>query len=138
MSAQLAHPTTDDRRAVRDDHSPMRVLLADREGAARYALAALLQSLPGIMLVGMATSMVDVAESLRRHRPEVLIVDDRLLRDGAHVLAGTGPTPAPVRVIVVGVDDDPAFARRAKRLGAEAWVAKDRADDELPKLLETP
>jgi hypothetical protein len=43
-----------------------------------------------------------------------------------------------VRVIVVGVDDDPAFAARAHRLGAEAWVAKDRADDQLPALLEVP
>jgi DNA-binding NarL/FixJ family response regulator len=137
LSAQLTQPTTDARRTVRDDHQAMRVLLADREGAARHALAALLQSLPGIVLVGVATSMVDVADALRRHRPEVLVVDERLLRDGAHVLAGTGPTAAPVRVIVVGVDDDPAFARRAQRLGAEAWVAKDRADDELPQLLET-
>jgi two-component system, NarL family, response regulator NreC len=115
----------------------VRVLLADREGAARHALATLLQSIPEIVLVGVAASMIDVAESMRRHRPEVLVVDDRLLRDGAHVLAGTGPTAAPVRVIVMGVDDDPAFARRAERLGAEAWIAKDRADEELPKLLET-
>jgi DNA-binding NarL/FixJ family response regulator len=115
----------------------VRVLLADREGAARHALAALLQSLPGIVLVGIATSMQDVSVALRRHRPEVVIVDDRLLRDGSHALAGTGPTSAPVRVIVVGVDDDPAFAERAHRLGAEAWVAKDRADDELPPLLQT-
>ena len=115
----------------------MRVLLADRDGAARHALAALLGGLPGILLVGVATSMVDVTEAIRRHRPDVLVVDDRLLRDSIHPLAGTGPTPAPIRVIVVGVDDDPAFARRAERLGAEAWIAKDRADEELPQLLES-
>jgi len=28
-----------------------------------------------------------------------------------------------------GVDDDPAYAARAHRLGAEAWIAKDRAED---------
>jgi hypothetical protein len=38
-------------------------------------------------------------------------------------------------VIIVGVDDDPAFAARAVQLGAEAWIAKDRADDELPEAL---
>jgi DNA-binding NarL/FixJ family response regulator len=136
MSALVSQPTTDVGRAPSHDPSRMRVLLADREGAARHALAALLQSLPGIALVGIATSMQDVADSLRHQRPEVVIVDDRLLRDGAHVLAGTGPTPDPVRVIVIGVDDDPAFAQRARRLGAEAWIAKDRADDELRPLLE--
>jgi DNA-binding NarL/FixJ family response regulator len=45
---------------------------------------------------------------------------------------------APVRVLVVGVDDDPAFAARARDLGADAWIAKDRADDELPALLTCP
>ena len=34
------------------------------------------------------------------------------------------------------IDDDPAFAARARALGAEAWIAKDRADDTLPALLE--
>jgi DNA-binding NarL/FixJ family response regulator len=114
----------------------MRVLLADREGVARHALAGLLRSLPGIALVGIVTSMEDVSVALRRERPHVVVVDDRLLGSTSHVLAGTGPTGDPVRVIVVGVDDDPAYAARAQRLGAEAWIAKDRADDELPKLLE--
>ena len=114
----------------------MRVLLADREGVARHALAALLQSLPGIVLVAIATSMQDVADGMRHHRPDVIVVDDRLLHSTSHILAGTGPTPDPVRVIVMGVDDDPAYAARAHRLGAEAWIAKDRADDELPRLLE--
>jgi DNA-binding NarL/FixJ family response regulator len=115
----------------------MRVLLADREGVARHALAVLLQSLPGIVLVGVVTSMDDVTTVLRQERAHVVVVDDRLLGSTSHVLAGIGPTSAPVRVIVVGVDDDPAFAARAQRLGAEAWIAKDRADDELPRLLET-
>jgi DNA-binding NarL/FixJ family response regulator len=114
----------------------VRVLLADHEGVARHALAAMLHSLPGIVLVGIVASMQDVAEVIRRDSPEVVIVDDRLLHSATHILAGTGPTRDPVRVIVMGVDDDPAYAARAHRLGAEAWIAKDRADDELPRLLE--
>ena len=35
------------------------------------------------------------------------------------------------RLIVVGVDDDPGFATRARRLGAD-WVAKERAAAVLP------
>jgi DNA-binding NarL/FixJ family response regulator len=116
----------------------VRVLLADHEGVARHALAALLQSLPGIVLVGIVTSLPEVADAMRHHAPDVVIVDDRLLRSASHVLAGTGPLRDPVRVIVMGVDDDPAYAARAERLGAEAWIAKDRADDVLPELLERP
>ena len=136
MSAHHHQAFTDAGRAWRVDPSRVRVLLADREGVARHALAALLQSLPGIVLVGIVTSMEDVTAAMRQERPHVVVVDDRLLRSTSHVLAGTGPTRDPVRVIVMGVDDDPAFAARAQRLGAEAWIAKDRADDELPRLLE--
>jgi DNA-binding NarL/FixJ family response regulator len=114
----------------------MRILLADREGVARQALAGLLQSLPGIALIGIVTSMEDITAVLCQQHPHVVVVDDRLLGSTAHLLAGTEPTRDPVRVIVVGVDDHPAYAARARRLGAEAWIAKDRADDELPKLLQ--
>jgi hypothetical protein len=65
----------------------------------------------------------------------VLVIDDRLLGDGGHVLDGLGPVPAELRVLVLGVDDDAAFAARARRLRAEAWSAKERADDQLPTLL---
>jgi two-component system response regulator DesR len=115
----------------------VRVLLADVDGAARRALASLLDGTPDLTIVAEAGARDELAAALRRTQPDVLVIDDRLLREAGHVLAGVGPLRARVRVIVVGVDDDPAFARRAQRLGAEAWVAKDRADDELPQLLET-
>jgi len=113
-------------------------MLADREGTARRALASLVRGVPGVILVAEAGTREEIATIMRRVRPDVIVIDDRLImHSGGHVLAGTGPAPGPVRVIVVGVDDDPAFAARAQRLGAEAWIAKDRADDQLPVLLET-
>jgi DNA-binding NarL/FixJ family response regulator len=117
---------------------PLRVLLADVESSARRAIAALLDSLDGVALVGEVGAPGDVGPGLRRTGADVLIIDDRLLRSIDHVLGGSGPLATPVRVLVVGVDDDPAFAARAKDLGADAWVAKDRADDELPALLIRP
>jgi DNA-binding NarL/FixJ family response regulator len=115
--------------------TPLRVLLADIESSARHAVAALLHSLEGVALVGVVGAIADVGPELRRTGADVLIIDDRLLRSIDHVLSGSGPLGAPVRVLVVGVDDDPAFAARARDLGADAWIAKDRADDELPALL---
>jgi hypothetical protein len=43
-----------------------------------------------------------------------------------------------LRVIVVGVIDEPAFAARALSLGAEAWIAKELADEELTRLFGQP
>jgi DNA-binding NarL/FixJ family response regulator len=113
----------------------MRVLLADLEGPSRRALATLLRDIDGVQLVGEAGERGDVASALRRAQPDVIVIDERLLKAGTHVLAGLGPMPEGVRVIVLSVDDDPAFAARARRLGASAWVAKERADEDLPALL---
>jgi hypothetical protein len=60
---------------------------------------------------------------------DVLLIDDRLIDSG---FAGSVDG---VRIIVLGMTDDPAFAARARRLGAQAWVAKERAGEELPRLL---
>jgi len=113
----------------------VRALLADRDGAARRAIAALLGSLDGVSLIGEVATREGLLGEVRRLRPDVVVIDDRLLNSAEHPLTGIGPTPSKIRVIVVGVDDDPAFAARARRLGAEAWIAKDQADEELPLLL---
>jgi DNA-binding NarL/FixJ family response regulator len=116
----------------------VRVVLADLHGASHSAIADLLDGLEGVELVGEARARRDLAAALRRHRPDVLIIDERLIDSTEHVLSGLGPRSQLVRVIVLGMIDDPAYAARAQRLGADAWVAKDRAADELPSLLEAP
>ena len=118
--------------------SQLRVLLADVEGSARRAVAGLLQSLDGITLVGEVGALGDIGAAVRHTGAEIVIIDDRLLRAIDHALARWGPLGTPVRVLVVGVDDDPAFAARAHKLGAHAWIRKDRADEELPALLVRP
>ena len=109
----------------------VRVLLADREGAARRALAGSLMAIDGVELTGEVGDTAELADVLRITSSEVLVIDDRLLRDMESLIAGL-PT---VRVLVLGADDDPAFAARAHRLGAETWIAKDRADEQLSTLL---
>ncbi|HEX7298296.1 MAG TPA: hypothetical protein VF257_04770 [Solirubrobacteraceae bacterium] len=105
----------------------MRVLLADVAGAGRRAVAGVLRALPGIELVTEIGTVDELAGELGRSASDVLVIDDRLLTG-----LGLGPLEAGLPVIVIGLDDDPSFARRAERLGAAAWVAKERADELLP------
>jgi DNA-binding NarL/FixJ family response regulator len=108
---------------------PTRVLLLDRPGFGRRALAVLLEALPGVSLVAEAGDAAELEAALRT-QPDVVIVDDRLLEQARAVQGGL-----PFPLIVMGVDDDPGFAARAQRAGAMAWVAKDQADATLPGLL---
>lgn len=114
---------------------PVRVLLADRPGHARDAIATLIGELDGIELVGEVDTPAAVPVAVRCRRPDVLVVDDRLIVGHTHPFATSGPLPHHVRLIVIGLDDDPTFAARAARLGAEAWVPKDLADDALRSAL---
>src|SRR4051794_31461115 len=128
-----ASPSQDQRaRAV---SPPLRVVLADREGAARRAVSGLLGGLAGVVLADVAGDRTELAVALDRAPVDVLVIDDRLLGDAGQVLAGLGLDTSGVRVLVLGVDDAPAFAARARRLGAEEWIAKDRADERLSTLL---
>ena len=109
----------------------VRVLLADVAGAGRRAIATLLRSLPGLALVAEAGDLEELARERRRTAPDVIVIDDRLL-----ATSGLGPRDADLLLIVVGLDDDPSFARRAQRLGATAWIAKEHAGDLLPEALD--
>jgi DNA-binding NarL/FixJ family response regulator len=110
---------------------PTRVLLADVSGAGRRAISALLRSLPDTVVVAEVGSADELARERPRTAPDVVLIDDRLL-----AAAGPGLDRADVSVIVMGLDDDPSFARRAQRLGATAWIAKEQADELLPAALD--
>lgn len=109
----------------------LRVLFADVPGAGRRAIATLLRSLPGIALVAEAGTLEELAGERRRTAPDVIIVDDRLLD-----ASGLGPRDADLPLLVVGLDDDPSFARRAQRLGATGWIAKEHAGELLAEALD--
>lgn len=104
-----------------------RVVLADHPGAARTALARLVAETPGVALVANLSRPEDIESAVQEWRPDVVVVDDRMLRHSRWTRDALG-----VRLIVVGVDDDPGFRLRARRIGADAWIAKDRADALLP------
>jgi AmiR/NasT family two-component response regulator len=88
------------------------------------------RALPGVELVGEVGDARELAAVMNREQPDVVIVDDRLVEQ----VCATGIPPS---LIVVGVDDDPGFAARDRRVGATAWVAKDQADTALPALLSS-
>ena len=110
---------------------PTRVLLADVPGAGRRAIAALLRSLPDVVLAAEVGSADELARERLRTAPDVVVIDDRLL-----AAAGPALGHADVSVIVMGLDDDPSYARRALRMGATAWIAKEHADEQLPDALD--
>jgi DNA-binding NarL/FixJ family response regulator len=108
----------------------LRILIADRPGPARSALCNTLSALDDVAVVGAEGSAREIGATIRALHPDVLVVDDRLLGDWRE------PYDPGVQVVVVGVDDDPAFAARAAQRRAIAWVPKECAGDQLVRVLD--
>jgi hypothetical protein len=53
-----------------------------------------------------------------------------------HVLLADlqGPARRSLARLLAGLEEHPGFARRARGLGADAWVRKERAGEDLPRL----
>lgn len=91
-----------------------RVQLIDKPGFSHDVIAWVIAEQPGAELVSDA--------------PDVIVVDDRLFAEAI------GPATKDVDIVVLGADDDPAYAARAARLGAQ-WIPKESAQTLLPPLL---
>jgi DNA-binding NarL/FixJ family response regulator len=117
------------------------VVLADPHPLARAALTFLLEEHPGLEVIPVA-ALPEALRAVAGRGAPVLIVSRRLLDLGPDGMRLPGPLPSHTRTIVIGLEDDPAFADDARRAGAAAYVLKDRADRDLrpaiDALLEDP
>jgi DNA-binding NarL/FixJ family response regulator len=108
----------------------LRILIADRPGPARSALSSTLSALDDIAVVGAEGSGREIGSAMRALHPDVVVIDDRLLGEWRE------PYDLGVQLVVVGVDDDPAFAARASQRRAVAWLPKECAGDQLVDVLD--
>ncbi|MGP4007224.1 response regulator transcription factor [Streptomyces sp. NBC_00445] len=106
----------------------IRVLVADDQDLVRTGFRLILETQPGIEVVGEATDGADCVDAARRLRPDVCLVDIRMPRlDGIEVtrlLAGPGVVD-PLNVVVVTTFDQDDYVTSALRNGACGFLLKD-------------
>ncbi|ONI74441.1 DNA-binding response regulator [Kribbella sp. ALI-6-A] len=116
--------------------SPIRVVLADDHPVVRAGLAALLTSLPGIEVVGVAATGREAIREVLTHRPDVAVLDLQMPDlDGfaaTRDLARSAPDVA-VLVLTMFEDDDSVFA--AMRAGARGYLVKGAEQDEIARAI---
>lgn len=108
------------------------VVLADDHAVVRKGLHLLLDSEPGIRVVAEAGTVPDALRMARAHRPTVLVLD--LNMPGGSSLEAIPvilTEAADTAIVVLTMQNDPSFARRALQAGALGFVLKEAADDEL-------
>jgi two-component system, NarL family, response regulator NreC len=111
---------------------PIRLVLADDHAVVRSGLRMLLDSEPGIEVVAEASDIDSAKRYVRGHHPRVLVLD-------LNMPGGSSLEAIPVireespdtQIVVLTMQQEPAFARQALGAGALGYVLKEAADDEL-------
>jgi two-component system, NarL family, response regulator NreC len=116
---------------VSDDR--IKIVLADDHAVVRKGLRLLLDNEQGLEVVAEAGTAEDAMRYVRAHRPQVLVLDLNMpgtlnSLDAIPDVEGAGDG---TRVVVLTMQEDPEFARRALGNGAAGYVLKEAADDEL-------
>jgi len=108
------------------------IVVADDHAVVRSGLRMLLDAEPGFEVVAEAGDVDRAVRAVRGHKPRVVVLD--LNMPGGSSLEAI-PTLREISpktgVVVLTMQNDPAFAREALQVGALGYVLKEAADNEL-------
>jgi two-component system, NarL family, response regulator NreC len=115
--------------AERADRDQTTVVIADDHTVVRQGLRMLIDNEDGLQVIAEAGTVPDAERLTRAHRPTVLVLD--LNMPGGSSLEAIPRLKDETAVVVLTMQDDPAFARQALQAGALGFVLKEAADEEL-------
>lgn len=117
---------------VDDGDAPIRIVLADDHGVVRSGLRLVLESEPGLEVVAEASDVDGAKRYVRGHHPEVLVLDLNMPGGSSLEAIPELRRECPqTRIVVLTMQQEPAFAREAFSNGATGYVLKEAAGEEL-------
>jgi two-component system response regulator NreC len=111
------------------------IVLADDHAVVRRGLRLVLDAEEDFEVVAEAGTVDDAVRLVKAHRPAVAVVDLNMpgttmssSLEALPVLAAEAPD---TRIVILTMQEDPQFARKALAAGANGYVLKEAADAEL-------
>jgi DNA-binding NarL/FixJ family response regulator len=112
-----------------------RCLIADDQAMVREGFAAVLNSQPGLLVVGQAADGADAVRQARQLEPDVVLMDVRMpVMDGLQAtrqILTAAASPARPRVLMLTTFDLDEYVYAALRAGASGFLLKDATAAEL-------
>jgi two-component system, NarL family, response regulator NreC len=116
----------------------LRVLLADDHAIVRRGLRSLLESEPGVAVVGEAADGLEAVRLSEEHEPDLVILDVGMPKlNGIDVAARLQKLKRPPSVIILSMHADESYIIRALSAGARAYLLKDATDEDLLPAVRT-
>src|SRR6476646_10710787 len=111
---------------------PITIVIADDHQVVRAGLRLLLEAEDGFEVVAEAGDVATTERRITAYHPRVLILDLNMPGESSLPAIPRIRESAPnTQVVVLTMQNDPAFAREALRAGAIGYVLKEAADAEL-------
>jgi DNA-binding NarL/FixJ family response regulator/signal transduction histidine kinase len=117
---------------TRSGERAITVLLADDHPALREGLRQALDAIPGIQVVGAASTVREARELMSMYQPDVMLLDMRLPDDDSlALLRETHPEATATQVVMFTAYNDDAHVVAALQAGATGYLSKDIATPHL-------
>jgi two-component system, NarL family, response regulator NreC len=111
---------------------PITIVIADDHQVVRAGLRLLLEAEEGFRVIAEAGDVATTERRVIAYHPQVLILDLNMPGESSLPAIPRLRASAPdTQIVVLTMQNDPAFAREALRAGAMGYVLKEAADDEL-------
>lgn len=118
--------------------TPLTIVIGDDHAVVREGLRMLLEAEPEFSVAAEAGDLEEVLRCLTEHEPSILVLDLHMGRD---LSLGAFPAlrvaSAGTRIVILTMQDDPAFARQAFSAGAAGYVLKEAPRAELAQAIRT-
>lgn len=123
---------------VPDNAPAVRLLLVDSQAVTRAGLHRLLESYPGLDVIGEASDGVQAVSETLELGPQVVLLDAQLPEgQSLEALRQIKQLNLDTHVLLLAAQDREEFFYEALRAGADGYVLKDIAPDELVQAVRT-
>ena len=114
----------------------IRLVIADDHAVVRRGLRQVIDAEDDLEVVAEAANLTDARRYVRGHHPDVLVLDlnlpEGLSLDSIPEIRTEFPD---TQIVVMTMQDEPAYARQALSVGALGYVLKEAAESELVEAL---
>ena len=114
-----------------------RIVLIDDHPLIRQGLAQLLGTRPRLTVIGEADSAGAGMEMVRKHKPDLVILDLSLAKaDGLEVVKQLKAELPRLPVLVISMHEESVYAERVLRAGARGYVMKKEPSEKIFQAIE--
>lgn len=109
-----------------------KILIVDDHPIFTMGMSELVNQEKDFSVCAVAEDIAGAREAIRKHAPEMAIIDITLARDnGLDLVKEIASGPRPIPVLVLSMHDEAVWAERALRAGAKGYIMKKEASESV-------